>query len=68
MLEPGMVHTLEPGLYFHVNDLSVPPEFRGIGVRIEDDLVITADGHENLSADLMPFGTDEIEAWTQARL
>ena len=46
----------------------MPPEFRGIGVRIEDDLVITADGHENLSADLMPFGTDEIEAWTQARL
>jgi Xaa-Pro aminopeptidase len=61
-----MCLTVEPGLYFQADDLTVPEEWRGIGVRIEDDLVVTDDGHENLSADL-PRAADEIEAW-MARL
>ncbi|MFI6494664.1 aminopeptidase P family protein [Streptomyces sp. NPDC050564] len=62
VLEPGMVLTVEPGLYFQADDLTVPEEWRGIGVRIEDDLLVTADGHENLSAGL-PRSSDEVEAW-----
>lgn len=62
VLEPGMVFTIEPGLYFKADDLAVPPEYRGIGVRIEDDVLITADGHENLSAAL-PRRPDDVEAW-----
>jgi Xaa-Pro aminopeptidase len=62
LLEPGMCLTVEPGLYFQADDLTVPEEWRGIGVRIEDDLVVTDDGHENLSAGL-PRGADEVEAW-----
>ena len=49
-LRPGMVLTVEPGLYFKADDLSIPEELRGIGVRIEDDVLVTADGCENLSA------------------
>lgn len=62
VLAPGMVLTVEPGLYFQADDLSVPEEWRGIGVRIEDDLLVTADGHENLSAGL-PRSADEVEVW-----
>src|SRR5262249_27868234 len=47
-LRPGMVLTVEPGLYFQLDDLTVPERFRGIGVRIEDDVVVTPDGYENL--------------------
>ncbi|MFP8884567.1 MULTISPECIES: aminopeptidase P family protein [Streptomyces] len=65
-LEPGMVLTVEPGMYFQSDDLTVPEEYRGIGVRIEDDILVTADGNENLSADL-PRTADEVEAW-MARL
>ncbi|WP_030593836.1 aminopeptidase P family protein [Streptomyces anulatus] len=65
-LETGMVLTVEPGLYFQLDDLTVPAEFRGIGVRIEDDLLVTDEGNENLSADL-PRAADEVEAW-MARL
>ncbi|GLZ76726.1 Xaa-Pro aminopeptidase 2 [Actinorhabdospora filicis] len=61
-LEAGMVLTVEPGLYFQADDLSVPEEYRGIGVRIEDDIVVTAEGNENLSAGL-PRSADEVEAW-----
>lgn len=61
-LAPGAVLTVEPGLYFHANDLTVPPELRGIGVRIEDDLLVTPTGHEVLSAAL-PIDADGIEAW-----
>src|SRR6476620_11458327 len=57
-LEAGMVLTVEPGLYFQEDDLLVPEELRGIGIRIEDDILITADGHRNLSASL-PRGADE---------
>ncbi len=61
-LTPGMVLTVEPGLYFQPDDLTVPVRYRGIGVRIEDDLVITTDGHRVLSAGL-PRSPDAIEAW-----
>lgn len=66
VLQEGMVFTIEPGLYFKSNDLLVPEELRGIGVRIEDDVLVTADGYENLSAAL-PRDPDEVEAW-MARL
>lgn len=61
-LAEGMVLTVEPGLYFQSDDLLVPEELRGIGIRIEDDLVVTADGSANLSAAL-PRDPDEVEAW-----
>ncbi|MFJ2868935.1 aminopeptidase P N-terminal domain-containing protein, partial [Kitasatospora sp. NPDC087314] len=47
-LEPGMVLTVEPGLYFQSDDLTVPEEYRGIGIRIEDDILVTDNGNENL--------------------
>ncbi len=62
ILEPGMVFTIEPGLYFQIDDLTVPQEYRGIGVRIEDDILMTADGPVNLSAGI-PRTADEVEAW-----
>ncbi|MEV0602320.1 aminopeptidase P family protein [Streptomyces sp. NPDC050315] len=61
-LEPGMVLTVEPGLYFQADDLTVPEEYRGIGVRIEDDILVTEDGNRNLSAAL-PRRSDEVEEW-----
>ena len=63
-LEAGMIFTIEPGLYFHKDDLTVPKEFRGIGVRIEDDVLVTKTGVKNLSAAL-PRKPAEIEAWMQ---
>ncbi|MEY9965579.1 Xaa-Pro aminopeptidase [Streptacidiphilus sp. MAP12-16] len=62
VLEPGMVLTVEPGLYFQADDLTVPEEYRGIGVRIEDDILVTADGSRNLSEGL-PRRSADIEAW-----
>ncbi|MGW9435239.1 aminopeptidase P family protein [Streptomyces sp. NPDC055607] len=61
-LEPGMCLTVEPGLYFQADDLTVPEEYRGIGVRIEDDILVTEDGNRNLS-DALPRRSDEVEAW-----
>jgi Xaa-Pro aminopeptidase len=61
-LEEGMIFTIEPGLYFHENDLLAPERFRGIGIRIEDDVLVTKDGVENLSAKL-PRTPAEIESW-----
>ncbi len=61
-LEVGYVLTVEPGLYFQPNDLTVPEEFRGIGIRIEDDVLVTPEGRRVLSAGL-PVEPDEIEAW-----
>jgi len=65
VLQPGMVFTIEPGLYFKSDDLLVPAEYRGIGVRIEDDVLLTADGNENLSAAL-PRDPGAVEAWMAA--
>ena len=61
-LEEGMIFTIEPGLYFHEDDLLAPKEFRGIGIRIEDDVLVTSNGVENLTRAL-PRHPDEIEAW-----
>jgi Xaa-Pro aminopeptidase len=61
-LEEGYVLTVEPGLYFQENDLTVPEEYRGIGVRIEDDVLVTNDGARNLSAAL-PRSSADVEAW-----
>jgi len=60
MLEPGMVLTVEPGLYFSQEMDGIPDHFKGIGVRIEDDLLVTEDGVENLSAAL-PVSPEEVE-------
>ncbi len=58
-LEPGMVLTIEPGLYFPHED-DVPAELRGVGIRIEDDILVTNDGNENLTA-MCPKEVSEIE-------
>ncbi|HEY0396507.1 MAG TPA: aminopeptidase P family protein [Candidatus Elarobacter sp.] len=64
-LEAGMVLTVEPGLYFQLDDLTVPARYRGIGVRIEDDVLITESGVDVLSA-AIPRATDDVEAWVSA--
>jgi Xaa-Pro aminopeptidase len=64
VLEPGMVFTIEPGLYVAADDASAPAELRGIGVRIEDDVVITAGGCENLTA-AIPKHPADVEAWVR---
>ncbi|MDR0783604.1 MAG: aminopeptidase P family protein [Propionibacteriaceae bacterium] len=61
-LRPGMIITVEPGLYFKSTDLLVPEELRGIGVRIEDDILITETGCRNLTA-AFPREADAVEAW-----
>jgi Xaa-Pro aminopeptidase len=61
-LREGMVLTVEPGLYFQPDDATVPKRFRGIGVRIEDDIVVTKTGHENLSA-ILPSEANAVEQW-----
>lgn len=61
-LSAGNVLTVEPGLYFQQNDLTVPAELRGIGIRIEDDLVVTETGSLNLT-DHLPREPGDIETW-----
>jgi len=60
-LEPGMVITIEPGLYIPPNDEQAPAAFRGMGIRIEDDILVTEDGCENLTA-AIPKTIDDIES------
>ena len=62
VLQEGQVLTVEPGLYIQPDDQLFPAEYRGIGVRIEDDLLVTATGSENLSAKL-PRTVSDIEKW-----
>jgi Xaa-Pro aminopeptidase len=62
VLKEGMIVTVEPGFYIHPDDTLFPAEYRGIGVRIEDDVLVTKDGYKNLSS-AMPRHPDEIEAW-----
>lgn len=61
-LRPGMILTVEPGLYFKSDDLLVPEELRGVGVRLEDDILVTEDGYEILSHHL-PRTAGDVEAW-----
>lgn len=63
-LEAGMCFTVEPGLYVPAGDESAPAELRGIGVRIEDDVAVTAEGYENLSESI-PKRPDDVEAWVR---
>ena len=63
-LEPGMVLTIEPGLYIAPDESKAPPEYRGIGVRIEDDLVVTAEGNRVLTA-ATPKSVAEMERLTR---
>ncbi len=62
VLEEGMVFTIEPGLYFRTDDLKIPERFRGIGVRIEDDIAMTAQGAIRLS-EKIPRTVAEVENW-----
>ena len=64
---PGMVLTVEPGLYIPPDDKSAPAKYRGIGVRIEDDVLVTADGNHNLTGKV-PKDPDEIEALMGKRI
>jgi Xaa-Pro aminopeptidase len=61
-LEAGYVLTVEPGLYFQADDELVPAELHGIGVRIEDDVLVTPTGARVLSAGL-PRTADDVESW-----
>ncbi len=60
-LEPGMVFTIEPGLYIAKDDESAPAPLRGIGIRIEDDILVTPEGHENLTISI-PRTVKDVEA------
>ena len=68
-LEPGMVLTVEPGLYFGDGVLEYDARWRGIGVRIEDDVLVTASGHEVLSADAIkePGAIEKVRAGVMAK-
>ncbi|MGH7840125.1 MAG: aminopeptidase P N-terminal domain-containing protein [Candidatus Binataceae bacterium] len=63
-LEPGMILTAEPGIYVAPDDEDAPEEFRGLGIRIEDDVLVTPDGREVLTA-AIPKSVAEVEALTQ---
>ena len=62
-LAPGMIFTIEPGLYFRADDLRVPAELRGMGVRIEDDVVMREDGRAEYLTAAIPRRPDDVEAW-----
>jgi len=63
---PGMVLTIEPGIYIAAGDQEAPAEYRGIGVRIEDDILITDDGNDNLTR-AIPKTVEEVERACQSR-
>jgi len=60
-LVAGMVLTVEPGLYVPADDAQAPEELRGVGIRIEDDVLVTPEGREVLTA-AVPKGVSEVEA------
>jgi Xaa-Pro aminopeptidase len=62
--QPGMVTTVEPGLYVAPDDETVEARWRGIGIRIEDDVLVTAGGNEVLTSDV-PKAVGEIEELTR---
>lgn len=61
VLEPGMTFSVEPGLYFPADSAEGAAPFAGIGVRVEDDVVVTQEGHENLT-EALPTAADDVEA------
>jgi len=65
-LEPGMVLTVEPGLYIPAERREVPERYRNMGIRIEDDVLVTADGNEVLSASA-PKSAEDIESWMRGK-
>src|SRR5206468_2684770 len=67
VLEPGMVLTVEPGLYFAENGTGEAARFQGIGIRIEDDVLVTDHGHEILTAEI-PKDIEELERIARERL
>jgi Xaa-Pro aminopeptidase len=64
-LEPGMVFTIEPGLYIAADDASAPERLRGLGVRIEDDVLVTETGCDVLT-EAIPKAAAEVEAWMRS--
>jgi len=62
VIEEGMIFTVEPGLYVHSDDQLFPEQYRGIGIRIEDDILVTRNGCQVLSRSL-PSHPDEVEVW-----
>ena len=62
LLEPGMVLTIEPGIYIPADDVQVDPRWRGIGIRLEDDVAVTATGQDVFTAELVR-SAEAIEAW-----
>jgi len=66
LLEPGMVFTIEPGLYMPTDDPDVPAKWRGIGIRIEDDVLVTPQGHRVLT-DALERSADEVEGLMATR-
>ncbi len=65
-LKEGMVLTIEPAIYLSKSDMRVPPQYRGIGIRVEDDILVTKDGYQNLSANIVK-SVEEIERVCRAR-
>ncbi len=63
--EPGVVVTVEPGIYVAKDNKDVPEEYRGIGIRIEDDVLVTSSGNENLTAGV-PKSIADVEAAVMA--
>ncbi len=61
-LEPGMVLTVEPGIYFQPDDQLVPPELRGIGVRVEDDILVT-EGAPRVMSEALPRDAAALSSW-----
>ena len=59
-LQKGMVLTIEPGIYCDEKDTTIPKKYRGIGIRIEDDILVTENGYENLSSGIVK-SVEEIE-------
>lgn len=66
LMEPGMVTTIEPGIYVDPHNSDVPARWRGIGIRIEDDVLVTRSGHRVLS-DGAPKTIEEIESFMASR-
>jgi Xaa-Pro aminopeptidase len=62
-LESGMVLTVEPGIYIAPDDAEAPDEFRGIGIRIEDDILVTSEGHDVMTT-AVPKSVADVEALT----